>query len=146
MWKLREQTPGVTRAGSVVRRMQTWFATGELRYIADPDWCDLWGPPSETFDRGGGDCDDLAIVALSMCRFIGLNKSAAVVGLMWQRGVYGWHAWVEGEDDAGWFLIEATTPAILRARPNSYERCYERRYILTPESCVVAPERIRRAA
>ena len=33
----------------------------ELRYIADSD--DYWQTPAETMERGGGDCEDLAIVA-----------------------------------------------------------------------------------
>lgn len=91
------------------------FATRYFRFVDDPAWCDRWSTPRRTLRTGTGDCDDLAILALAMLRYIDVH-SYIVVGDLSGNG----HAWIEGEDSAGFFLIEATTGALIRHRPNHY--------------------------
>jgi transglutaminase-like putative cysteine protease len=92
---------------------------------------DRWGRPLETFRRGGGDCDDLAIVAASFCRAMGVPMYV-VVGLMCQGLACDGHAWIEGQDEGGWFLLEATSGQLTRGGlPGGYQR----HFLLTPESC-----------
>ena len=136
---LHQLPRGYTSAGSVAQWMRGHLASGSLRYIPDPPTCDRWGRPAETFRRGGGDCDDLAILVASCCRAMNV-RMAVIVGIMCNSEECGGHAWVEGEDEAGGFLIEATTGDIRRVRPPEYER----HFLLTPESCAVAPEHIGR--
>lgn len=61
---------------------------------------------------------------------------AVVVGRVCNRRNCEGHAWVEGEDEQGWFLLEATNGSITRGSlPNDYRR----ELFLTPEKCVIAP-------
>jgi hypothetical protein len=126
---------GFTRAAEIAGFIRSCLENGQLRYIPDPRDCDRWGRPSETFRRGGGDCDDLAILAASLCRAMNVPMTV-VVGTMCSGRVCDGHAWVEGADEAGGFLIEATNGQLLRHRPVGYNR----QYLLTPEGCAAAPE------
>ncbi len=127
---------GFTRAGNIAGFLRSCLAEGTLRYIPDPEDCDRWGRPRDTFRRGGGDCDDLAIVAASFCRAMDVPM-AVVVGTMCNGQACDGHAWVEGEDEAGGFLIEATSGQLYRRhRPPEYKR----HFLLTPEACAAAPE------
>ena len=128
---------GETPADSVAAWMRYQFTTRTLSYIADPDHCDLWGRPSATFFRGGGDCDDLSIVVAAALDVIDVPW-VIVVGL-W-RG--GGHAWVEGTDTAGGFLIETTA-----IRGNIYRGRrpvdYNRQQLLSRNCCSEAPEYVK---
>lgn len=135
----RRQTPfdwNQSRAGSISNWFQNQFSAGKLRYIADPIDCDQWGRPALTLARGGGDCDDLAILAASFCRAMDVPM-AVIVGRLCNRGRCEGHAWVEGEDEHGWFLLEATNGTITR---NTLPNDYRRELLLTPEKCVIAPD------
>lgn len=97
------------------------FAAGGLRYIPDPQTCDRWSSPAETLLRGGEDCDGLAILATSMLLHGDVDCHVAV-GRWCNRQDCQGHAWVEGRDAAGWFLLEATSGALHRhARPGEYK-------------------------
>lgn len=91
-----------------------------LQYLPDALRRDVWQAPLATLSRGGGDCEDLGIVGLSLLLAMG-GYGALVVGIMYaRRGPIG-HAWLEGWDSAGWFHLEATTAAVTRfARPPAY--------------------------
>jgi hypothetical protein len=105
------------RANYVALWLREQFRAGALRYIPDPTGPnrDYWCSPSATFARGGGDCDDLGIVACSMMRVT--SAAWLVVGTFNGEG----HLWVEGLDELGWFLIEATSGALYRGnRPAAY--------------------------
>lgn len=126
-----------TAVGSVARYMRNALTSGRLRYIKDPEGCDLWMPPWETFGRGGGDCDDLAIITARLCDMCGL-RWMIVVGTVYPHSSKDGHAWVEGEDDDGFFLIEATNKddnlwGYRHAR-------YKRHHLLSPTMCAPAPE------
>jgi hypothetical protein len=73
-----------------------------LVYIADVPKHDRWCPPVATLMRGGGDCDDHAIVGASL--LTGLNvPSWVAIG----QGPTGPHAWVVGHDpEMGPFVLE----------------------------------------
>jgi transglutaminase-like putative cysteine protease len=131
--------PGVTPAGSVARWMRGMFASGRLRYIKDPEgWCDLWRSVWETFENGGGDCDDLAIVTAAVCDMIRVPWTI-VVGTVDPHSPNHGHAWVEGTDGAGWFLIEPTARTDNLCR-HSRPVLYRRQQLLTMTGCVEAPE------
>ena len=84
-----------------------------LSYIPDSIHRDVWQSPLATIARGGGDCEDLAIAALSV--LLGLGCSGAIiVGIMFSRNGPIGHAWLEGWDSAGWFHMEATTSMVTR--------------------------------
>jgi hypothetical protein len=135
--------PGLTPASSVARCMRDMFANGALRYIQDPpappgEPCDFWRPVRETFENGGGDCLDLSVVTAAVCDLIGLSWTI-VVGSVHPHTPDKGHAWIEGTDNAGWFLIESTSPTdnlIRYARPNLYKRVH----LLSPTMCEPAPE------
>jgi hypothetical protein len=132
-WALQ---PGHSRAGEIARWLRDSFALGELRYIPDPIDCDRWGRPAETFRRGGGDCDDLAILVASLCRAMGVRMHV-VVGTACTGKECDGHAWVEGIDEVGPFFIEPTSGALRR---KSMPEGYTRYLLLTPEVCRVALE------
>lgn len=91
-----------------------------LRYLADPHHPDVWQSPLATLMRGGGDCEDLSIAALSVLLALG-GDGVLVVGTYYsQRGIIG-HAWLEGHDSVSWFHLDATNSRMTRgARPAEY--------------------------
>jgi transglutaminase-like putative cysteine protease len=117
----------------VARYLKRAFALGELSYIPDPAGCDLWYPPAVTLWRGGGDCDDLSSLSLSLLRAMGLRSADLVVGTHCDGRVCDGHAWVEGRDRFGHFLLEATNGTLLRGgRP----WVYHAQYRLCPGRCL----------
>lgn len=92
----------------------------QLRYLPDQRLIDVWQAPLATLTRGGGDCEDLAIAALSLLLALG-GSGVLVIGVYYSRtGPIG-HAWLEGWDSAGWFHVDATTGALTRfGRPPTY--------------------------
>lgn len=117
---------GYSSAGAVADYLRGEFHRGALAYIADPEGCDLWGPPHATLLRGGGDCDDLSALALSLLHAMGVN-SDMIVGMSCHRGRCLGHAWVEGHDEGGYFVLEATSGRLLRVRPHTYRAHYQLR-------------------
>lgn len=116
------QMPG---GGSAPERVAGWLqarlATLELRYVSDPAFCDRWCGPAETMRRGGGDCDDLAILAASLLLATGTPAFVMVGRVCEGHGCIG-HAWVEGRDGRGRFHLEATSGRLRRGlfRPSGY--------------------------
>lgn len=126
--------PAYSFVGSVARWLQGQMGTGDLAYIPDPEWCDRWCSPTGTLDRGGGDCDDLAILAASLLMAGGLAVDV-VVGRHCNGFVCDGHAWVEGCDQRGWFLLEATQGHLFRrGRPATYSPALK----LRPGNCRLA--------
>jgi hypothetical protein len=73
-----------------------------LVYVADVPKHDRWCPPVVTFARGGGDCDDHAIVGASLLAGLGVTSWVAI-----GQGPTGTHAWVTGHDpQMGPFVLE----------------------------------------
>jgi transglutaminase-like putative cysteine protease len=126
----REAAPVARDVISVWRRNDLTFAgtlgfwfkaaarLGVVTYFPDPQGpYDYWRSPKTTLEDGGGDCDDLAILAISTVLCCGL-RGRLILGDM--NGVG--HAWVEGADERGWFLFEATNGDVFRgSRPAGYE-------------------------
>ena len=109
-----QQGGGIPPANAVGRAL-----TG-LVYIPDPSTADLWQSPAATLQHGGGDCEDLSILAASALTALGIPVDV-VIGDVWNGRAWSRHAWVEGDDRNGGFLLEATTGAVVRhTRPDSY--------------------------
>lgn len=118
-------TPGrssVATADGVSAWLTEALWSGELRYIPDPPDCDRWCSPAVTYARGGGDCDDLAIFIASLVQALGCSARVETGWYHSGRQLLG-HAWVEGVDEIGPFLIEATSGEHFRwLRPTRYLR------------------------
>ncbi len=109
-----------SEAGSVAKWLENSFADGSLTYRSDPPDVDIWCSPARTRGTGGGDCDDLAILAGSMIAYAGAAPQIAI-GYYCNGQTCDGHAWVEGEDRRGWFLLEATNGQLYRyRRPERY--------------------------
>lgn len=128
---------GHTLAASAAAWLRSQFRTRRLRYIPDPErpvGYDYWCSPSATLERGGGDCDDLAILAASILLAGGID-AWVVVGTLKQGWGSTGHAWVEGVDERGGFLIEATSGRLTRhVRPAEYHA----NLLLGPGCCELA--------
>lgn len=113
-WELPSRAPGAKQVSRHLRR-----SAKRLRYIPDPER-DIWQSPAQTLARGGGDCEDLAILSVSLLRHVALCAHL-VVGQVWQNRRWNGHAWVEGRDSQGWYLLEATNGDVVRGvRPGTY--------------------------
>jgi hypothetical protein len=108
------------KSGSVGQYLRWAFETGELSYFPDPPVGDLWCSPLDTLQVGGGDCDDLAILALSLLLAMGVNAYAAIGYVMDEYGNAVGHMWVEGRGVDGFFCLEATNGDVLEHRPENY--------------------------
>lgn len=114
-------SPGPAMAGRVGALMAALLPPqGPLSLFADPPGCDRWSSPSSTFRRRGGDCDDMAILALSLLIAAGCDSASVAVGFVWTGQKWEGHAWVEGHDERGWFRLEATNGRVDRRRGSSY--------------------------
>lgn len=109
---------GRTWAEEVTRWLYEELTSRRLRYQAERRRDD-WKHPARTRRDGGGDCEDLAILTDSMLWQGGLAPQL-VLGHIRQNGACEGHAWVEGEDQRGFFLIEATSGSFFRDRPSQY--------------------------
>ena len=107
-------------ASSAAVWLQNMFRQGRLSYIQDPVNCDLWCSPARTLLRRGGDCDDLSILMASLMEAGGI-PAFVVTGTYFNGITHVGHAWVEGQDADGGFLLEATTGQLIRGfRPWTY--------------------------
>jgi transglutaminase-like putative cysteine protease len=77
----------------------------------------LWVSPTQTLQRGGGDCDDLSSLALSLLYAMGLRSADMLVGTYCGGQLCDGHAWAEGRDRSGHFLLETTNGTLLRGVP-----------------------------
>jgi transglutaminase superfamily protein len=110
----------------VTLAVSTWLKTSlggaELLYIPDNNQYgyDTWCSPARTLYRRGGDCDDLAILVVSTL-LTGRVRAKVVIGYLVNDDGWMGHAWVEGHDQYGWFLFEATNGEVYREqRPDVY--------------------------
>jgi len=127
---LLQQRAGRPPVEAVCRLLWLLLNQKSLRYKPDPNVCgpppsDLWRSPVATRDNGGGDCEDLSIFAMSMLVACGHWDVWLVIGDIWTRAGLKRHAWVEGIDPTGWYLLEATSGDLLRTtRPACYRADY----------------------
>lgn len=113
----RSRNPFPIQVANFLAERLTW---GGLNYIAErPHPYDRWQSPRMTLRRSGGDCEDLAILGVSMLRRGGVRAWLAV-GALWQGGAPGGHAWIEGLWGDEFFLIEATSGQLFTSRPRGY--------------------------
>ncbi len=92
---------------------------GFFSYQAD-QYGDTWCPPTQTYSTRMGDCEDLSMLVVSVL-LAGYVDASLIIGTVADpQGTFG-HAWVEGVDSQGWFLIEATNGKLYRdQRPAIY--------------------------
>lgn len=114
---LVEQLDEADPAWSMGRWLRACRALGLLRYIPDPPAADVWRAPACTLSNGGGDCEDFAILAASVLRWLPHAELDVVVGLCDLEP----HAWLEGCDRGGWFLLETTRGELYHRPPPRYE-------------------------
>ncbi len=118
----------LARAASLHKVTATSELLRELNLAYYPDIDDEWCSPGVTLLRGGGDCDDHAILATALLRRLGIN---AWVILGWVPG--GYHAWVLGLDPVhGWFTMEPQGGRVWWGR---FARDYSPEYVLGPDGC-----------
>ena len=119
---LRTPRLAMVRAEQVAMYMRAFFAAQILTPFPDPDGCDLWRDPEQLLlDGGRGDCDDLTLFAFSLSLVDGYIEAEMVIGEVLTPEGWQGHAWLEGRDCDGGFLIEATTAAVIRGiRPAHY--------------------------
>ncbi|WP_224364884.1 transglutaminase-like domain-containing protein [Hyalangium versicolor] len=114
--------PQYTRpfAEQVAEWLRSRLSSGKLSYEPDPNGpLDYWSAPSHTLAWSGGDCEDLTILGVSLFAAVGM-AAQVTVGTYWNGSSSGGHAWIEGLDKRGFFLIEATTGDMYRRRPGNY--------------------------
>jgi hypothetical protein len=121
----RTPSPFVPRhAWSFAEQVAEWLrsrlSSGKLSYVPDPNGpLDYWSAPSHTLAWNGGDCEDLTILGVSLFAAVGM-PAQVTVGTYWNGSSSGGHAWIEGQDERGFFLIEATSGDMYRWRPGNY--------------------------
>jgi transglutaminase-like putative cysteine protease len=108
-------------AEQVAEWLRSRLSSGQLSYEPDPNGpLDYWSAPSHTLYWRNGDCEDLTILGVSMLWAGGVSAQVAI-GDYWDGSSLGGHAWIEGHDARGFFLIEATTGDMWRyGRPGNY--------------------------
>jgi transglutaminase-like putative cysteine protease len=106
-------------AEQVAQWLRGEYAARRFAYQSDPSGFDVWYSPATTLRRRQGDCEDWTLVVVSMLLAGGVS-SAVCVGSVPGGG----HAWVEGVDASGHFLIEATSGEFMRYRPAQYNLEY----------------------
>lgn len=107
------------------------YVHANVRFVDDPPLCDLWCSPARTLWRGQGDCDDHAVLSTSLIQAAAIRADVAV-GRVWTGSEMAGHAWCEGVDARGWFLVEGTNGAVHRGRRPAG---YELGYVLTENFC-----------
>lgn len=90
----------LTLSGCSSQDSDYWLKeVSKLNYTREQEFQSDWQTPEETIDRGGGDCEDLAILLQYYLENSG-HKSNLVVG-KYMSNSDEYHAWVESE---GWIL------------------------------------------
>ena len=113
---------------SLAEAIALWFRNSTLAYVADPQFGDVWQSPRRTLFRGGGDCEDFAILAASLFRAMGVRAN---VVLGWFNGRY--HAWVIANDpNVGVVSLEPQGGRIVRG---GWIPGYTPVWELAPEFC-----------
>ncbi|WP_395835572.1 transglutaminase-like domain-containing protein [Archangium violaceum] len=107
-------------AERVAQWLREQFDSRLLSYQSDPSGFDVWSSPALTLRRRTGDCEDLTLLVVSIFLAGGASARVAIGSLPG-----GGHAWVEGADAHGGFLLEATSGELHRyQRPADYNLFY----------------------
>ena len=54
------------------------WAKQNLQYISEPAYMDIWKAPGQTLQDGGGDCEDLAILAQQRIERLGITNTRLI--------------------------------------------------------------------
>jgi predicted transglutaminase-like cysteine proteinase len=108
--------------------LENW--TKDFRYVSDEEAhgiSDYWQTPSETIGLNSGDCEDIAILFVSLLRAYGVPADEAYVAVG-VRDVGNWHAFVcEKCFMRSWRVLDpegSTSPFLLSAGLSPYEIAY----------------------
>lgn len=98
----REAIGDATDTVTASRRIMSWIA----RHL---DQRLVPGVPSalEVLDTRVGDCNEHTTLFAALARASGI-PTRVVVGLAYQHGQFGYHAWNEVRTEAGWLTVDAT--------------------------------------
>ena len=86
--------------------LMDWMNRRGLVYI--PDSGDYWSTPGETLARGGGDCEDLAIILGTVLKAVGYPYRIWIA--LGKRNGIG-HAWIEIEHPEFGLIIVESRPS-----------------------------------
>ncbi len=83
------------------------FVRDQIRYVNDPEDCELLQTPDKTLELGVGDCDDKSILLASLLGSIGYEVRYRAVGF--EPGLFE-HVYVEVKLGERWIALETTEP------------------------------------
>ena len=95
--------------------------SAKMEYVQDPLGKDYWQTPSETIERGKGDCEDISIFFSYLLEKKGIT-SKVVIGLKGPSSKYG-HCWVEFNENGCEYVVEPSSQVIMKRR-NLFEGMY----------------------
>ena len=84
------------------RRLEQWVREN----VAAKNLSIGFASARETLDSREGDCSEHAVLLAALCRALGIPSRIAV-GVVYWRGIYGYHMWTE-IDAGGWHALDAT--------------------------------------
>lgn len=83
------------------------FVRDSIRYVQDPDECELIQTPDKTIELCAGDCDDKSILLAALLGSIGYVARYRAIGF--QPGIFE-HVYVETKLRERWIPLETTEP------------------------------------
>jgi len=95
--------------------------SAKIRYVKDTSGMDYWQTPSETIERGEGDCEDISIYFAHLLEKKGY-KPKVVVGVKGPSSKHG-HCWVEFSENGYEYVVEPAAQVIMK-RKNLVEGMY----------------------
>jgi hypothetical protein len=81
-----------------------------LKYI--PQIFERWQYPDQTVERGGGDCEDLAILLCSLLRALGVKAYVRIAEF--KSGVHAFNVFYYG----GWWVFDASIKRVVTVYPD----------------------------
>lgn len=73
---------------------------------------DYWGAPREFFEKGGGDCEDFAIVKYALLRDLGVPEESMRVSVVYDRELERMHALLAVDTDDDTFFLDNQMSAL----------------------------------
>jgi len=112
-----------------------YWIKNHIRYMTDMKQfgvVDYWLFPNETILTGAEDCDGMSFLLATMLEALGYATRVAMGRTPW-----GYHMWVEFEDDQGSELIVEATMGIIYPYAEGVARGYAADIYINPNGCYV---------